>query len=116
MNVQHFEKGFQYTDEQLLLIARKVGKLATYCRRIKDEASIIRVESDRRPTKKLRDQAKVMITVELPRKVLRAESRRPDPIEAVDRCIEKLEPQVKRYKELHTRSTRSRVERRRRKA
>jgi ribosomal subunit interface protein len=102
MNVTHFEKGFQYSSDQLLLVARKIGKLATYCGRIKDEASQIRVESERRDAKKERDQVKVMITIELPKKVLRAESRRPDPIEAVDRCIEKLEPQVKKYKELHS--------------
>lgn len=100
MNILHFEKDFKYTENELLLIARKIGKLATYCKRIKDEASTIRVEAERRPTEKKRDRMKVMITVELPKKTLRAESRRPDVIEAVDRCIEKLEPQVKRYKEM----------------
>ena len=38
--------------DQLLLIARKIGKLATYCGRIKDKASMIRVESERRDAKK----------------------------------------------------------------
>jgi putative sigma-54 modulation protein len=112
MNVQHFEQGFQYSDAQLTTVARKIGKLATYCKRLQDEASVIRVESDRRATKKDRDEVKVMITVDLPQSILRAESRRKDPIEALDRCIEKLEPQVKRYKEKHTVSLRSRVERR----
>lgn len=45
---------------------------------------------------------KVTVTVELPKKILRAESRRPDPVVAVDRCVEKLEPQIKKYKELNT--------------
>jgi len=99
MNIQHFEKGLQYNDRQLLQIARKVGKLATYCKCVKDESSAIRVEAERRNTKKTRDSMKVTVTVELPGKVLRAESRRPDPVEGVDRCIEKLEPQIKRYKE-----------------
>lgn len=112
MRVQHFEKGFHYSDTQLLRVAHKIGRLATYCQRLKDEASLIRVESEQRATKKERDQVKVMITLELPKKVLRAESRRPDPVEAIDRCIEKLEPQVKRYKEMHLSSARSRVERR----
>ena len=115
MHVTHFEKGFQYSADQLLLIARKIGKLATYCGRIKDEASMIRVESERRDAKKERDQVKVMITVELPKKILRAESRRPDPVEALDRCIEKLEPQVKKYKEMHTGAGRGRMARRRNK-
>jgi ribosomal subunit interface protein len=101
MNIQHFEKGFHYTDKDLLSIARKVGKLATYCKKIKDEGSVIRIESERRRTKKERDQVKVAITLELPKKQLRAESRRPDVVEALDRCIEKLEPQVKKYKDLH---------------
>jgi ribosomal subunit interface protein len=99
MNVQHFEKGLHYNDRDLLLLARKIGKLATYCKRVKDEASLIRVEAERRPTKKDRDQVKVMITVDLPGKQLHAESRRKTPIDALDRCIEKMEPQIKRYKD-----------------
>ncbi len=102
MNILHLEKGFVYSDRQLLQIARKVGKMATYCKRIKDESSSIRIDADARSTKKGRDKMKVSMTVELPGKVLRAESRRPDPVEAVDRCIEKLEPQIKKYKELRT--------------
>lgn len=102
MNVQHFEKGLHYNDRDLLLLAKKIGKLATYCKRVKDASSIIRVEAERRPTKKDRDQVKVMITVDLPSRQLRAESRRRSPIDAIDRCIEKLEPQIKKYKELGT--------------
>lgn len=100
MNIQHFERGFDYNDRQLLLIARKIGKLATYCQRVKDESSSIRVEAERRSTQKGRDRIKVSMTVELPGKILRAESRRPDPVEATDRCIEKIEPQIKKYKEM----------------
>lgn len=113
MNIQHFEKGLHYTDQDLLVIARKLGKMATYCKKLKDEASSIRIESERRATKKARDQVKVMITVELPHKILHAESRRPMVVDAVDRCIEKLEPQLKKYKETHTRFGRARIQRRR---
>jgi len=99
MNITHLEKGFSYSDRELKKIARKLGKLATYCKRVKDESSYIRVESERRDTEKKNDQIKAAITVDLPGRILRAESRRPDPVEAVDRCVEKLEPQIKRYKE-----------------
>ena len=99
MNIQHFEKGLSYSDRELVVLARKIGKLATYCKKLKDEDSAIRVEAEHRPTKKNRDQVKVMVTVELPGKTLRAESRRNKAIEAVDRAMEKLEPQIKRYKE-----------------
>ena len=102
MNVQHFEKGLSYNDKDLVMLAKKIGKLATYCKRLKNEDSFIRVEAERRPTKKARDQVKVMITVELPKKMLRAESRRPAVLDAVERCIEKLAPQIKRYKEEKT--------------
>jgi ribosomal subunit interface protein len=102
MNIQHFEKGVTITADELVVLARKLGKLATYCKRLKDEASSIRVESEKRDTKKDRDQVKVMMTVTLPKKQFRAESRRPDLLEAVDRCAEKLEPQLMKYKELHT--------------
>jgi ribosome-associated translation inhibitor RaiA len=101
MNVQHFEKGIVYTDKQLMLIARKIGKLATYCRRLKDEASLIRIEAERKDTKKSRDQINVIVNVSLPHKMLSAECFKADPIEALDRCVEKLEPQIQRYKDLH---------------
>lgn len=108
MNIQHFEKGLSYSDRELLILARKVGKLATYCKTVKDESSVIRVEAERRATKKDRDQVKVMVTVELPRRTMRAESRRVQVIEALDRALEKLEPQIKRYKEEGTGRERAR--------
>ena len=108
MNIQHFEKGLSYNDQELLILAKKIGKLATYCKKLKDEGSMIRVEAERRPTKKNRDQVKVMISVELPRKTFRAESRRNKVIDAVDRAMEKLEPQLKRYKEEGTGRERAR--------
>ena len=111
MNVQHFEKGVVYTDTELLLLAKKIGRLATYCKRLKNEGSSIRVEAERRETKKERDSVKVMMTVELPGKILRAESRRDNVIDAIDRCAEKLEPQLKRYKELKTARGPRRLER-----
>jgi len=101
MNIQHFEKGFHYNDKQLLVVARKVGKLATYCKKVKDDASVIRIDSENRKTEKKRDAMKVTVTVSLPKKMLRAESRRPDAIEGLDRCCEKLTAQLKKYKELH---------------
>ena len=107
MNIQHYEKNFHYTDREFVQIARKIGKLATYCKRAKDEASFIRIDVERRSTKKERDQIKVSISVELQDKSLRAESRKVDVLDAVDRCIEKLEPQVKKYKELRTSHTRA---------
>ncbi|MCF7844402.1 MAG: ribosome-associated translation inhibitor RaiA [Kiritimatiellales bacterium] len=99
MNIQHFEKGFEFSDAQRLLMASKVGKLATYCKKVKDDSSVIRIEANNRSTKKGNDQMKVTVTVELPKKILRAESRRVDPLIAVDRCVEKLEPQIKKYKD-----------------
>lgn len=108
MNIQHFEKNFSFTGRELPTVARKIGKIATYCKRVKDAASAIRVEVERQGTKKERDQIMVIVTVELPEKILRAESRKPDMIEALDRCIEKLEPQLKRYKEKRLAKTKAR--------
>lgn len=102
MHVEHFEKGVRYTDQDLLLLAKKIGKLATYCKRLKDDGSWIRVEAEQRDTKKARDQVKVMITVHLPKKMLRVESRKLKALDAVDSCTEKLEEQIKRYKEMHS--------------
>ena len=102
MNIQHFEKGFEYTNRDLLWMARKLGKIATYCKRVKDESSSIRIDTELRRTKKQKDTVKTTITVDLPEETLRAESRKSTVREAVDRCVEKLEPQLKRYKELRT--------------
>lgn len=99
MHVEHVERGVRYNDQELILLAKKIGRLATYCKFVKEEGSSIRVEAERRDTKKDRDQVKVDITVRLPQKTLRAESRKFTALEAVDSCIEKLENQVKRYKE-----------------
>lgn len=101
MNVEHYEKGLSLADRERLLFAKKIGKLARYCKHVKDESSVIRVETERRDTKKDRDMVKVMIQVDLPKKVLRAESRRETALDALERCLDKLEPQVIRYKEMH---------------
>ena len=111
MNIQHFEKGLSYSDTELMTLARKIGKLATYCKKLKDEDSFIRVEAERRLTKKDRDQVKVMVTVELPKKVLRGESRRNKVIEALDRALEKIEPQLKKYKEMQMGKAKGRARR-----
>ena len=108
MHIEHFEKGTRYTDRELLSVARKLGKLATYCSRLKDESSVIRVEAEKRPTKKSSDEVKVMITVELPGKQLRSESRKSTLLEAFDRAAEKMEPQLMRYKELRSNKGRQR--------
>ncbi len=101
MHVEHFEKGVRYNDAELILLARKIGRLATYCRRLKDAGSSIRVESERSDSKKDADRVSVQVTIHLPKKVLRAESLKVNALLALDRCIEKLEPQIKRYKETH---------------
>lgn len=102
MHIEHFEKGLRYSDRELLMLARKLGKLATYCKTLKDEASVIRVEALRSPTKKKQDEVMVTVTIELPRARLLATSRKQAVIEALDRAVEKIEPQVLRYKEKHT--------------
>lgn len=116
MFTEHFEKNFRYTDKELLIVARKLGKLATYCKRIKDEGSWIRVEAEKRITKKNADQMKVTITIKLPKKQFRAESRRRYIIDALDRCMEKLQPQLERYKELNSGKGRTQKKDRRNKA
>lgn len=116
MHVEHLEKGVRYSDQDLLLLAKKIGKLATYCRFLKDEGSVIRVEAERRDTKKDRDQVKVMLTLALPHKVLRSESRKFTALEAFDSCAEKIKPQIDRYKEMHSGKGRAHAKRRDREA
>lgn len=113
MHIEHFEKGVQYTDRELLLIARKIGKLETYCDKLKDDDSRIRVEAMSRTTKKKEDHVKVLISIYLPKKTLHAESRHPTAIEAIDRCCEKIEPQIKRYKEQHSPKNKRKTRRKR---
>ncbi|MEK7137739.1 MAG: HPF/RaiA family ribosome-associated protein [Patescibacteria group bacterium] len=101
MRTAHYEKGYIYTARELLLLAKKVGRMARYCERIKDESSLITVETFSRDTKKKRDSVKVVVMLTLPKSSLRAESRRPEALDALDRCCEKLEHQIERYKEKH---------------
>lgn len=101
MHIEHFEKGIRYTDRELLRLARKVGKLAQYCKSLKNGNSRIRVEAEKRATKKEKDSMKMMITIFLPSQTLRAESRQPNILDAIDRCCEKLQHQIVRYKERH---------------
>lgn len=102
MNIDHYEKNFRYSDLEHLHAARKLGKLATYCKRLKNEDSCIKIEVERRETKKAKDEIKVIVLVELPDKVMKADSRKDNCIEALDRCVEKLETQLKKYKEKRT--------------
>lgn len=111
MHVEHFEKGVRYTDRERLILTRKVGKLVTYCERLKNDDSCIRVEAMSRATKKKEDHVKVLISIYLPKSTLHAESRHQTAIEAIDRCIEKLEPQLKRYKEEHAPKNRGKTRR-----
>ena len=106
MNIQHFEKGFHYSDKELIKIAKKIGKLATYCKKIKDDGSFIRIDAEHRDTEKKEDAMKVAMTIKLPNKVLRAESRKTDSMEAVDRCVAKLKSQVLKYKETNMKKVR----------
>ena len=101
MHIQHFEKGITFTDHDRVIFARKIGKLATYCSRVKDESSVIKVEAERRQTKKERDMVKMAIQVDLPKKVLRAESRRATALDALERCLDKLYHQIEKYKEMN---------------
>lgn len=103
MHIQHFEKDLHYTDREFLIIARKLGSMATHCKRLKDDSSFIRIEAEKRDTKKKQDAFKVMINVSLPGKSLRAECRAATVMDAVDAAVAKLDPQLKKYKELHTR-------------
>ena len=101
MRTAHYEKGYVYTSREFLLLAKKIGRMARYCQRIKDESSLITVETFSRDTKKRKDSVKVVVMLTLPKASLRAESRRPDALDALDRCLEKLEHQIERYKEVH---------------
>jgi len=102
LKVTHFEKGYTYTAPELKMLAKKVGRLGRYCNRLMDESSLIKVETVSRNTKKQRDSVKVTVTISLPKKTLRAGSRKPKALDAIDRCCEKLERQIEKYKEMHT--------------
>lgn len=108
MKLEYYGKGVHFSAKEMERMARKLGKMATYCSRLKDESSVIRLEAERRETKKANDEVKVMINVELPQKMFRAESRKATMIEALDRAVEKLEPQLVKYKELRTSKGRAR--------
>ncbi len=102
MNIQHHEVGFKLTDEERMHMAEKLGHLAHYCKYMMDESTKIFVSSELRDTEKAKDRMKVSITIEFHDHTERADSRREMLLASFDRCIEKLEPQVKRYKDKHS--------------
>jgi ribosomal subunit interface protein len=109
MRIQHFEKGVRYSEKDWELLEKRLQKLGRYCKNVEDESSLLRIDAERRETAKSSDQVKVMVTVSLPKATLRAESRRVAVLDAFERCIEKLEPQIKRYKEKNTQKARARI-------
>jgi ribosome-associated translation inhibitor RaiA len=102
MHVLHYEHGLTYTTSELLLLARKLGKLGTYCQRLKDDASHLRLEAEAHDSAKAKDRTIVKLTVTLPKATLHAEANGAKALDAVDRCLAKMLPQLKRYKEMHT--------------
>lgn len=99
MKIIHYEKNFHYTDAEMLYTAKRIGKLATYCKRLKDESSSITIEVEVQDTIKAKDALVVVVIIELPGAVLKADSRKATLLEAMDRAVEKLEVQVRKYKE-----------------
>jgi len=99
MQVNIHTKGLNLSDEEKNYILKKMEKISSLAKRIKDESSTIKVEIDKDKTKSEQDSIHCIINLHVPKETIRAESRAAWVKEAVDLTKKKLLPQIEAYKE-----------------
>lgn len=88
----------ELSAEQLQLIEAKVSHLADLAERIKDESSEIRVDLSHHQSRAAEDAYECHLTLFVPHAKMRAESRAESLENVVDQVIEKMKPQIEKYK------------------
>jgi ribosomal subunit interface protein len=98
MQIKIHSKQLALSDEQNELIKAKVSHLADLAERIKDESSEIRVDLSHEQSRAMEDAYECHLTLFVPHSTLRSESRAESLENVVDQVIEKMKPQVEKYK------------------
>lgn len=95
MNVQIYNRNLELTERLSEYVETKVEKLGRYLADIED----VRVDLSATNTRDASRRMVAQITIRIRRSVLRAEERSGDVFSAFDAVMDKMERQIRRYKE-----------------
>jgi len=98
MQIQITSTSITLTDSQKDYINEKIEHLSKYEDRISDEATIIKVDVEKRKVRSGDQRITTQITMYVPHAVIRAEVHGQNVDETVDLAIEKLKKQIETYK------------------
>ncbi|HPD40744.1 MAG TPA: ribosome-associated translation inhibitor RaiA [Anaerolineae bacterium] len=95
MNVQIYNRNLELTERLSEYVESKVERLSRYLADIED----VRVDLSATNARDASRRMVAQITIRVPRSVLRAEERAGDVFSAFDAVMDKMERQIRRYKE-----------------
>jgi putative sigma-54 modulation protein len=98
MQIQIFSSSMTLNDSQKDYINEKITNLSKYEQRVADEASVTRVDIEKRKVRSGDQRITTQITMNVPHAVIRAEVHGLNIEETVDLAIDKLKKQIERYK------------------
>ena len=98
MQIQISSTSITLTESQKDYISEKIANLGKYEDRIADEATMIKVDVEKRKVRSGDQRITTQITMYVPHAVIRAEVHGLNVDETVDLAMEKLKKQIERYK------------------
>ncbi len=98
MQTKIIAQNISLSKDQEEQIRAKVEKLATYADKISDTSSEIKVEISHEHSKKPEQAYHCVLTIFVPKSVLRAEARMESLRSVVDEVVEKIKTQIEHYK------------------
>lgn len=98
MQIKILTQNIKLNKAQEVMVRKKVEKLTTYAARISDESSEIKVDISHQKSKKPEDAYLCVLTLFVPRNILRAEARHESLRSVIDEVVEKIKGQIEYYK------------------
>jgi len=99
MEIKIHTQGLDLSEAQNEVIEKKITHLAELGGRLKDEATEVRVEFAYQEVKAKEDAYLCQVTFYPPHATIRAEARGEKVEDALDEVIDKIRPQIERYKD-----------------
>ncbi|MBN1494541.1 ribosome-associated translation inhibitor RaiA [Candidatus Peregrinibacteria bacterium] len=98
MQIQLVSNSITLGDNQKDYINEKIENLSKYEQRVADEATLVRVDVEKRKVRSGDQKITTQITMYVPHAVIRAEVHGINVEETVDLAVDKLKKQIERYK------------------
>lgn len=98
MQIKIHTKQLELRPHQKALVEEKISHLTHLADRIQDEASLIQVDLAHEAVKAIQDAYECVLNFFIPHATLRAEARAESLESAIDKAMEKIRPQIERYK------------------